>query len=482
MKNDTKYQITAAKNRFILKKSLSIVLLAVLVFMAACQPTPEENIVVGKSDVEQAIIDKTIDEQGSDVLEGNASAVAEGDRLVWQDQYLGSEGIFVLNIDANVYIPDVGAYTVVRIKPVSFTEEHLKKVVDLFFGDRPIYNGDVPSTKEELEAAIVSAKLRKSTEQDGMRMSDDYIKKLEQDYLNAPDHVELELIEPQWIKTSAGKEVSIMAQSNKSGYDRITGGVNGESNLSMTKHNATYTLTADLVNQPHGVAMSIDDAEAVAANVLCQLGLTNMHMAGAFTGSEFNFNEMSQLEYNDNNQCYVLCFTRVIDGIPLTYVRQSDGETDSEEPVYAPSIPKECITFFINDSGVIKFEWCNPYEEIETISENIALLSFEEIQAIFMKHMIMRGDEIAKYYGKGKYEVISDVINVYKVTLGMMVIAEKNKPSSYICIPVWDFFVTTHREYKEDPFNGVPRRPRVAYSILTINAIDGSIINRNLGY
>lgn len=53
---------------------------------------------------------------------------------------------------------------------------------------------------------------------------------------------------------------------------------------------------------------------------------------------------------------------------------------------------------------------------------------------------------------------------VSKITLGYMRVRSMNAPDTYELIPVWDFF--------EGEFD----------SLLTVNAIDGTIIDRDYGY
>ena len=57
------------------------------------------------------------------------------------------------------------------------------------------------------------------------------------------------------------------------------------------------------------------------------------------------------------------------------------------------------------------------------------------------------------------------------ITLGMMRVAKKDSSNEYYYLPVWDFI----GHYGES--NG-----GTEMSFLTINAIDGSLVDRGLGY
>ena len=62
---------------------------------------------------------------------------------------------------------------------------------------------------------------------------------------------------------------------------------------------------------------------------------------------------------------------------------------------------------------------------------------------------------------------------VSKIKLGYMEATQKNSMDEGALLPVWDFYIRASSEQDEGKAN---------YSILTINAMNGSIINRGVGY
>jgi hypothetical protein len=70
-------------------------------------------------------------------------------------------------------------------------------------------------------------------------------------------------------------------------------------------------------------------------------------------------------------------------------------------------------------------------------------------------------------------------LNVNSVQLGLMRITESNNRDSGVLIPVWNFMgsITIIREDEKPAF-----WEQTSNSLLTINAVDGSIIDRGLGY
>lgn len=63
-------------------------------------------------------------------------------------------------------------------------------------------------------------------------------------------------------------------------------------------------------------------------------------------------------------------------------------------------------------------------------------------------------------------------LDVERITLGYSLVSEPDSFDTALLVPVWDFIGTKTIEHEKKE-NSI---------ILTINAIDGSIINRELGY
>ena len=81
---------------------------------------------------------------------------------------------------------------------------------------------------------------------------------------------------------------------------------------------------------------------------------------------------------------------------------------------------------------------------------------------------------------QGNTNLVGIDITVDHIEFGLTRITEQDKRDSGLLVPAWDFFGTMiyineqdgqTKEYKDGP---IP--------ILTVNAVDGSIINRSLGY
>ena len=98
------------------------------------------------------------------------------------------------------------------------------------------------------------------------------------------------------------------------------------------------------------------------------------------------------------------------------------------------------------------------------LTEYTKMKDFDNIMDIFKKMIIIN------------YANVPDgemrVIEIDKIELGLMRVLEPDSQSSGAVIPVWDFYGKINGENYEDSDK----------TFLTINAIDGSIIDRTVGY
>ncbi|MCI9552609.1 MAG: hypothetical protein HFE94_03630 [Acutalibacter sp.] len=165
---------------------------------------------------------------------------------------------------------------------------------------------------------------------------------------------------------------------------------------------------------------------------------------------------------------YILRYCRELDGVLLT---QSSGEKfgeswDQNGGHNKQMWPGECVELRVNDSGIVGFAYNAPVEITETVVEGAALMPFDQIKETFEQMLPVK--LASKDY--------QNAAKVDKVRLSYSRISEKDRFDSGLVVPVWSFEGSCS-SYSEEHLaftrNGV---------LLAINAIDGSIIDPNLGY
>ena len=120
--------------------------------------------------------------------------------------------------------------------------------------------------------------------------------------------------------------------------------------------------------------------------------------------------------------------------------------------------------------------YSNPYTIGETKTENLNLLPFSEIMKTYEKMMVVTNADNMEYEK-------SRVYDIDRIVLGYARIYEPSTdPHTGLLVPVWDFFGSRKVEgdYDGNSYSDITDYPN--WSFLTINAVDGSIIDRDLGY
>lgn len=178
---------------------------------------------------------------------------------------------------------------------------------------------------------------------------------------------------------------------------------------------------------------------------------------------------------------YTLYYTRTIDGVPVTYV--DDESIMGDKPVkevYAAPISNESILLQIDDTGVVQFIWEHPIT-IGAQETRAALLPWEAIQETMQKQMRYEKE------ADPRFGILTRRYYIDRITLGYAL--TRNPKGGYWLLPVWDFFGTLQQQFEKgagDPANMDPNNVATVdtygLSFLTINGMDGSIIDRRVGY
>lgn len=165
---------------------------------------------------------------------------------------------------------------------------------------------------------------------------------------------------------------------------------------------------------------------------------------------------------------YIRC-KRTVAGIPVG----GEGSTMESEATYNKPWYYENMSFRLDDEGFIDILWSAPLEVLHTEVEDSKLLPFSEIQSVFEKMVFISIE--ANIQDGNRMEC-----NVTKVCLELMRVIKQNSNLEGLLIPVWNFY-GIRSEYDEN--NNLPVRTKGIESILlSVNAIDGTLINRQLGY
>ena len=153
---------------------------------------------------------------------------------------------------------------------------------------------------------------------------------------------------------------------------------------------------------------------------------------------------------------YSFHFTRSYAGIPTVYTLWECAEIDEYSDFRCQSY--EGVHVVVSEYG-IEYVWYAPrYDIIGTLEENAELLYFEDIMNIALAMLEIKH---------------SDNIHIDRITFGYTRVQMRDAPERYIMIPVWDFFGMSDTANETEPYQ--------YDSLLTVNAMDGTIVNRSWG-
>lgn len=193
-----------------------------------------------------------------------------------------------------------------------------------------------------------------------------------------------------------------------------------------------------------------------------------------------------------------LYYVPTVNGIHLSSIREDYMETDGTRSHYqywdysasdekdpdTVSWVMENIQIYVGKDGIYSFEWQSPSAAVAVKEEHTALLPFEEIASIAdtMLPVVIIGPteahSLADLDHINGYDTNMDV-SITKVSLTLMRVRDKGTEQGTI-IPVWDFWGTWNW-YDADGQNE-EKHSYTVQPMLTLNAIDGSVVNRVFGY
>lgn len=466
-----------------------IILLLAVLLLAGCQPTPEEEIVMNKADgtLEEAIRhsdpvhsyapEKTAEPEKPEEPTDPASSLRNvlGVPEQWTDAYDGSiyGGMLYVRIDAATEVPNVSRVPVFAGRLDGARAEETERLTKLLLGDGPYYRLEWDMKAEALEQvklwqAILDA-IDAGLYGDAANVREQYAYLVEawmKEYQKAEEPAALE----PWDGSYSDKPFQLMnADRNAFQWVRYY--------LRYTEH-GMMKLVAD----PRYVHAPANEAEQAAAKASEQFVQT-LGLCDAKTIGVYPIDGQTRMNLHTDRGFDDVCFTElapVYAGIPIyQYSEKYHGsyygavESGYMEEEYAEASEQETIHIIVRDGRVVQCMWFQPFHVTETVNENVALLPFATIADIFRKNIFL-----SIFAGEDVGDTL--FLHVTDVKLSYMRIKQKDSDAYYL-LPVWDFLGYATKTENEQ-LSDEALWEFSSQTLLTINAIDGSVIDRTFGY
>ncbi len=476
-----------------MKRILPFVL-AVALLLTGCQKTPEEGIVKGKSS--EALIEKAQTTPGQGALAQRVNAPEHYDAA-----FSNESGELTVTVDAAVTVPDADKVPIIRVKPAHITQAQTDVLMDTLVQGE-LYQFGIPRTKSEIADQIVEVKRQiaqgPSPEDEGTLfvtedgqltweeyMRDIYLPMLQEQYDAAPETAEPQPATGLLTDDGSGlKSAGGVNTTDELGWESLI--VYDSDNMDIPP-SAQYVRaaaegfifaynTAERFSQIVDYAgVDIDDLAPVTvteaeARAMCDAvvqALDIPHMTLYAAAKKYGGGKEAP------RCCWELQYTRDIGGVPVAYTSWSVGLPElpagvsAAEAVYIAPWDYEKLNFYVNDDGIVGMNWQSPCQLTDTVTEDAALMDFADVADIFQKMFTV------------KYDGEAMDVTIDAVRLSYMRVSEQDKNYTGLLVPVWDFYGSQTRllgNGETDTFYDPDQ------SLLTINAVDGTVVDRSLGY
>ena len=458
------------------KKTLRIVtFILALAMLSGCSKNQEQT---EPTSINQAmLIEKSAQEQESYSFPEKFT----GD---WTSQ----EGKLTIHADAEVVAEQGLVLPTATVEPREFTQEDVDNLLRVFLKGEPLYS--YVQTKQELQDWL------------------DYINspewKSDPDKPNSPEQLEQRRKElNDWYNAEIAQApdekpiVHGFADSGKpnevSGFATVDG-VKYEINIQnevgefwtkaqIIRHDFKYWDKQDWGG------VSKEDAIRQGNALMQELG--------------FDAYVLDDAQQQPNSGEWQLVYVPTVNGIRLSSVREDHVESHEgnayhsfqystyhcSEAINPDSVswPMDSIFISVGGDGILSFTWFSPSAEPVVKESQTALMSFDEIASIAntMLPVVVVGPKETSLVDLDRingFDTHMDV-EITKVSLTLMRIRDKGSLQGTI-VPVWDFWGTWNWYEPGDGASDSMRKGAndTTQPMLTLNAIDGSVVSRLLGY
>lgn len=457
-------------------KAVAVMLACVIgvcCFTTACQPTPETETVVGK-DLKE-MLGKA---QAGETQAQTSAQETLKEKLGVPEHYRyeadNATGLQHVKADADVIVPELNAMPVGKVEARPITQAEADILIGTLMRGSKLFGVDETTNlhiKSEIEASLVEAREMLAMEnygEIGLTREDVEVKiaKLEKDLQDAPETIgdfDLPEADTQFKPQEGWKNrEAINVCADLGGKDIALMGINNDFEYKYVEayFNAGISPRAELTIGPE---QAVETASAL---------VQKLDLAG-----ELAIGSVRKIK-DDARNAYQIEFTRQVNGVPVAnnvYAAEHSGGSGEFAPVWA----NEAMRFYIDDSGIVEFQWITPCRMKELVTDDSKMLSFDEISARFEEMFFNYYTDMFTYEGKtsGDERPPEVTYHVGSLQLCLVRIPEQDNANGGIVVPAW---VASDNDASG---TGIPSGEEAGWDVnpagaklMAINAIDGSMI------
>ena len=360
-------------------KKIYASLIIIMMFMTACQPTPEESVVRSKDkDLVQEVIDAN--------EEGNEENLTE-DRNVIQEQieainrhlsteFQANERVKIV-VDAAVEMPAYEKLPMVRVAPKNISQEQLEILIKEAAGDKQVYyrstGGISKYSKEEIQELMFNltvfsqngnlASVLKERLDETMNFFEEELTLSIPMSEEKPYNGELRLLDNNKAYSSSTSLKAYLGKANAATFELVQS-FNGTRSFLMfsnQEYGENYTsfepyegVDADKIEMSYEgvdadkIEMSYEECKLMAESLIRKLEGENTDFSVISSRIGYSIDTFAGYTKETSPQCYAFTFARVYNGAyayPINYLCKQDNVN------YSEVIETERLYLLIDNSG-----------------------------------------------------------------------------------------------------------------------------------
>jgi hypothetical protein len=453
------------------------VLLAIIILFCACQPTPEEDVVVNKAEgaLESVISGDPAEVYAIDSIDGTAETlrdalhVPETVSLSVSGPVYG--GTLHVEMDAAVHMPSVSKVPVMLVERYHPSAEQKQRIAETLTGETTFYGTDPLGRDRYLNVIEQYKQLLAVLTTHPYGENADY-ESLEKEY-----NEQIERLTTYYREGKPGTKQPWSGSWSDGQLNLYT--ERGEIISFYTESSDIFEIgygAMDATPSGDGAAIDADTARKLLEDALDIIGNRHYEIVSIRPADQGMRDRLGSVE-GVNDGSFLITLRPVYAGIPVydwnTYFG-SDTAAQKAGVSYSYPALRERLFAEIRNGELTILDWIDPIEVLSVENENVSLLSFDEIMQIFEKQIYMN----IYLDDTENTVVVTDVFFSYRCV-------PKRDSDQYYLLPVWDFVgYDTIFERDKGIADTLYRGSGTIHkaSLLTVNAIDGSILNEFLGY
>ena len=470
----------------------------ILVFCVGCQKSPDKEIVTSKN--------TSVFDVKSVVSDNKTHLPGEITQIQHNDIYFSTDGSVEVAVALDMELPNKNM-PVVEVIPHYLSEEDIERVAKSLFGDAEFYEwvhfSDEVQSRSEIQEKI--ERWSRYTSQDAIyellgyynedtirivkMFIDEYTQKLE----SAPEKVEKVRCAWKFKKAPfylfSAEDAASWNSAKEDDMIKATVNINGvpftfsAGTRKQDDYKANYISAYIESDSPDAIdsvffqsqlcrtskptSMQIESAKEKAEKLLDQFNLGEWIVDQCYLDTQF-FGEIPE---------YRICVNAIPIFMDIPALRQAEIYSLTDPDVYASNYQMSTIEFKFSANGdLVHFMFHSPIDIYNVLNSNVAMMNLDELlekAKTYFTHSTFAQFDTLMMFDPVSKDVICN-LDICDISYNLARIRVPDSDANYYYVPSLSFYGNVHFICKE---TGDTYYYNEHLMLLTINAIDGTIIN-----